>query len=267
MNTVNRSPVSEFMTSPVRVVRDTDRLALVQDDLAKLGFSAMPVTDRAGAMIGVISRTDLLRVGRLRPTNGQRRRALVLPETSARDVMTSTVEIVGTNAVMADVARRMVRQHIHRLYVSDDRKPLGVVSTKEIMLAVAVARITTPIAELMHPGVVSVKANDPLALAIDRIAASHHRLVVVVEDSWPIGVFTQVEALAARDAPPSDRVDAWLNPRVISLPLAMPACYAAEQIAATRAQCALAVDDKGARGILTGIDFSRFLASEASRPT
>jgi CBS domain-containing protein len=252
------------MSSPVSVVRDTDRLAVIQDELAKLGFSAMPVTDRSGAMIGVISRTDLLRVGRLRPLNGNRRRVLSLPDSAARDVMTPTVEIVATQAVLGEVARRMLRQNIHRLYVSDDRKPVGVVSTKEIMFAVALARIATPIAELMHEGVVSVRAGDSVALAIDRMAASHHRGVVVLEDRWPVGVFTQTEAMAARDASPTDRVDSWMSPRVISLPLALPACYAAEQIAAARAHCALAVDDKGTRGVLTGIDFARFVKHEVS---
>ncbi|HKU43534.1 MAG TPA: CBS domain-containing protein [Polyangiales bacterium] len=251
------------MTSPVFVVRDTDRLDFVERELAKLGISAMPVTDRSEAMIGVITRSDLLRVGRVRPMNGHRRKLLTLPQSCAREVMTSTVEIVSPAAVLADVARRMVRQHIHRLYVSDDRRPLGVVSTKDVMNAIAAARIATPIGELVHRSVVSVHANDPVSLAIDRLAASHHRAVIVMEDAWPVGVFTQADALAARDAPSDDRVDQWMDPRVLCVPLAMPAFRVAEQLSATRARLALAVDAQGTRGVVTGIDFARFVSHEA----
>jgi CBS domain-containing protein len=251
------------MTSPVNVISDTARIAQVDEELSKLGISALPVVDRMGAMVGVISRTDLLRVGRTRRSSGHPRKVLTLPEMYAREVMTPTVEIVTADVPLHTAARRMVRQHLHRLFVSDDRRPKGVISVKEMIRAVAFARIETPIAERMHKAIVSVNASDSLALAIDRMAASHHSGLIVLEDGWPVGVFTQADALAAREAPPEDRVDEWMDPRIISVPLAMPMFRAAEQIVATRARRLLAVDGNGTRGVLTGMDFTRLIAESS----
>jgi CBS domain-containing protein len=253
-------PVREHMVSPVRTVRDTRTVVEVERELEKLGISALPVEDQAGGMVGVISRTDLLRAGRVRITSGRRRaRALTLPHASARELMTAKVEVLLPEKSLAEAARRMVREHLHRLYVSEDRRPEGVVGTKEMMRAVAEARLALPISKMMHEALVVVNAGDPMSLAIDRMVLAHHSALVVVEDGWPVGVLTQADALAARDAPRDDRVDHWMDPRLICLPLAMPAFRAAEQAVATRARCVLAVDGKGACGILTGMDFTRLV--------
>ena len=82
---------------------------------------------------------------------------------------------------------------------------------------------------------------------------------MVVEDGWPVGAFTQADALGAREAPPDDRVDSWMDPRVICLPMATPVFRAAEQALATRARRVIAVDADGMRGILTGTDFARIV--------
>jgi len=244
--------------SPVRTVAETESVASVEQELSKLGISALPVVDRAGALVGVISRTDLLEAGRVRVlVNGRRRKALTLPEAPARELMTATVELVAPETPLSEAARRLVRNHIHRLYVSEGRYPLGVLGSKEIMWAVFEAKLATPIAEAMHGPLVVVSAGDPLSLAIDRIALSHHSGLVVVEDGWPVGVLTQADALAAREAAPDDRVDNWMDPRVICLPLAMPLYRAAEQAVATGARRVLAVNGKGVRGILSALDFAR----------
>lgn len=74
------------------------------------------------------------------------------------------------------------------------------------------------------------------------MAAAHHSGLVVVEEGGPVGMFTQADALAARDAPPDDRVDHWLDPRLICVPVATPLFRAAEQAMAARARRVLAVE-------------------------
>lgn len=246
------------MVSPVRTIRETASAVDAERELSRLGVSALPVIDRSESMVGVLSRTDLLRAGRTRFAEGNRR-ALTLPKTTVRELMTATVEVIGPETPLSEAARRMVRQHRHRLYVSEDRRPAGVVSTKEMMLAVSVAKIALPIAEIMHGSLVVVQASDPLSLAIERLTLSHHGGLVVVEDEWPVGMFTQTEALDAREAAPDERVDEWMDPRFICLPMATPVFRAAEQAVATRARRVLAVDGAGLRGIVAGLDFARLV--------
>ena len=266
MSSLSRDSVQAHMSSPVNVIADLETAAHAEGELRRHGVSAMPVIDRAGNLCGVISRTDLLRAGRVRLVNGHRRKILTLPEVSVRELMSPVVEIVAPEATLGDAARRMVRMHLHRLFVSNDRRPVGVVSTLDIMRGVARARIALPISELMQRSIVSVKASDPLSLAVDRMAVAHHSGVLVVEEGWPVGVFTQADALAARDAPPDDRVDYWMDTRVIMLPMAFPICRAAEQATATRAKRLLVVDGKGVSGVVTGIDFARLVAERADEP-
>src|SRR5262249_22342817 len=149
-------------------------------------------------------------------------------------VMTPYVEIIAASTTLAEAAKRMTRQNVHRLYISNDRRPEGVLSTKDLMQAVVDARISLPVSELMQK-VVSVRASDPLSVAIDRMVGAQQQGLVVVEDEWPVGVFTQEDALAAREAPPDAPVDQFMEPRTISVPLALPAFRAAEQAIASHA--------------------------------
>jgi predicted transcriptional regulator len=263
MDTFN-TPVREFMISPVRTIMESGRANDAEQAMSAWGISALAVVDRNDAMIGVLSRTDLLRAGRVRSQNGRRRKTLTLPQVAIRELMTPNVQIVAPDMPMSEAARRMVRDHIHRLYVSEDRLAVGVISTKEMMRAVAEARLAAPLSEFMHESIVMIRASDPLALAIDRLNAAHHVGLVVVDDGWPVGAFTQADALGAREAPADDRVDAWMDPRFICLPMATPLFRAAEQALATRARRVLAVDASGMRGILTGTDFARVAAQSST---
>lgn len=254
------TPVSEHMAVPLQTVAETESLAHAEQRMSELGVSALPVLGASERLAGVISRTDLLRIGRVRSMSGRRRKVVSLPEARVREVMHTTVEVVGRDTALSEAARRMVRQHIHRLYVAEDGRAEGVIGTKEIMRALHEANVRMPIVELMHGSLVVVQAGDPLSTAVDRMVAAHHSGLVVVEDGWPVGFFTQADALAARDAPPDHRVDEWMDPQIICLPERIPVHRAVEQALALRARCVLAVDAEGIRGILSGMDFARLVA-------
>lgn len=54
-------PVTEVMTSPVFVVPPEAELAAVSDQLLRRGLRAVPVVAADGAVVGIVSRRDLLR--------------------------------------------------------------------------------------------------------------------------------------------------------------------------------------------------------------
>jgi CBS domain-containing protein len=113
--------------------------------------------------------------------------------------------------------------------------------------------------------VVSVEAQEPVSLAVDRLVASHHRHLVVLEDGWPAGVFGQREALAARSARASSPVDHWMSPAYLSERPDTPAHRVAARASATRAHCVLVADGPRLEGVVTGMDFARLVAREPSR--
>lgn len=252
--------VADRMTSPLCTAREGERLAEARRRMVARELSALPVLDDTGRMSGVLSLTDLLRVGRMRPVGETRRYALWLPDALVREHMTRPVEVVRPQATLRDAARRMVKHHHHRLYVADDRQPVGVLTTLDLMRVVSDARTPIPVGELVLHRIVTVESQEPVSLAVDRLVASHHRSLVVLEDEWPVGVFGQREALAARSARASSPVDHWMSPAFLSARPDDPAHRVAARASVTRADCVLVTQGPRLHGVVTGMDFARLVS-------
>ena len=251
-------PVSRYMTAPVVVVPAGTDFATAEQRLADGGFSCLAVVGDDERLAGVISRTDLLRIGRLRSTMNEDHELLTLPRQPIRKYMHGDVVTVTPQATIAAAAALMVQHHIHRVFVIDgERRPIGVVSTRDVMRAVADARVQTPIEDVMSAPVICVEASDPVSLAVDRLEQAHVRGVVVLENEWPVGVFTQLEALSARALDGTARVEQAMSCAMLCLPRSTSALRAANFALATRSRRILVVEAREVRGILTGIDFAK----------
>ncbi len=249
-------PVERCMRSPVHSVREDDWLADAQQRMLEIGASELPVVEAGGAIVGTLGRVDLLRAGRIRVSDGRRGRLITLPAARVREFMNPSVETMRRDAPLFEAAKRMVRHRVHRIFVVEGGTPIGIVTTDDAIEAVALARLPDELSTMMSAGVVSVRATDPLAVAVDRLAATHHVALVVTDDGWPVGLFTEENALEARSAPPEHTVEEWMSPAVVCLPLRIPAHRAARQALATRTRTLLAVDGEATRGIVTALDFA-----------
>ncbi len=91
--------------------------------------SGLPVVDRDGALVGVISTTDLLHARTTEPLSG------VWPGLAVRHVMTHPALTVTPDVAVGDAARLMETQHIHRLVVTaaDRETPIGVLSISDLI--------------------------------------------------------------------------------------------------------------------------------------
>lgn len=92
-------------------------------------ISGMPVVDRDGALVGVLSQTDLLRA-----------RAIdhlwsVLPGLAVRHLMTSPAVTAGEAMPLDQAATLMEQRQIHRIVVvaDDGRTPVGMLSVSDII--------------------------------------------------------------------------------------------------------------------------------------
>lgn len=260
-------PVSLYMSQPLAAVPEGATLVEVEEALFARKVSCVPVVDKAGRCTGVISRTDLLRIGRVEAKRkGDGRKLLALPEMRAADVIKAEAVTITQDTPVSEAARLMVKSHIHRVFVRDalEQKPngerhrlLGVFSTKEVLAAIRDKRETLPISDYMASPVFTIPSTATLALATDRLAKAHvSGLVVVNEDEWPIGIFSQAEALESRDLPPETQIEDVMNYAMLCLDARTPLFRAAGHAHATRARRVLAIEDRKVKGILTGIDFA-----------
>ncbi len=253
--------VADYMAAPVHTIHEWERLVTAERRMTELGLSALPVVDDTGQLGGVISVGDLYRVGRMRFRGRERTPSLSLPDERVREHMTSPVEVCLPNATLAEAAGRMVRRRVHRLYVTHDRKARGVLGTRDLLRAVRDARLERPIVELLgHPAVV-VRSSEPLSAAIDRQVTSPQPSLVVVDDAGPVGVFSPREALAARAAPGSDPVDAWMSPAVVCVPADLPAHRAAARAAELGPRALVVTRGPEILGVLGGLDFAALVAA------
>jgi CBS domain-containing protein len=259
-------PLSLYMSETIVTMPETATLTEVDATLNRFGISCVPIVDDAGRCSGVLSRTDLLRIGRVEAKRGARTGALLhLPDQRAGDVVKSNPVTVLPDAPVSEAAKLLVKHHIHRVFVrdatsNDDAHPTltGVFSTKEALAAIRDKRVNAPISEFMIHPIFTIEHSAHVSSATDRLRNAHvSGLVVVDEDESPIGVFTQVEALEARELPPETPVEDVMNYAMLCLDVRTPLYRAAGQALATRARRVLAVHDRKVQGILTGIDFAR----------
>ena len=131
--------VADLMQTEVQTVPPD---AVVTDAvlaLAEYRVSALPVVDRQGHLVGVFSRTDIL--ASEEEAENQSARATLFNSTRVRDLMTVLPLTIAPGAEIRDAARQMLDASVHRLFVQQGERLVGVISTTDIMRAVAEERL------------------------------------------------------------------------------------------------------------------------------
>ena len=194
-------PVRDFMTRKLIAVRLETPIGDVQRTLDDHDISAVPVLDADGSIRGILSSKDLLHAARLEiSSNGEQARILPVKRV-ASDLMGTAVLTVDERTALGDAGAEMLRYRVHRLIVVRDGRPSGVISTRDVMRAIAMAGVKTPLAYVMRSEVETIDMAMPIDDAIGRLDDANVRGLIVVDGTWPIGVFTDTEAIHARDLP------------------------------------------------------------------
>ena len=93
------------------------------------------------------------------------------------------VVTVHPSATVATAAARMATENVGALVVVDDRKPVGIVTDRDLVLRVlAKGRPAdeTEVLTVMTPDPVCINADDPLEGAISRMKSNRFRRLIVV---------------------------------------------------------------------------------------
>ncbi len=152
-NSLQHLRAADLMKQPVQTIPQEMSLAAAGGILQREHISGAAVIDSAGRCVGVISTTDFLsaasRDQKGRVAHGAEEPCFSewqvfdvesLPADEVRNHMSRDVVTVTPTTPIADVARMMLDAHIHRVFVVDDqRRPVGIVSSTDIVAAVAYA--------------------------------------------------------------------------------------------------------------------------------
>jgi CBS domain-containing protein len=143
------------MNPDVMTVADEMTTGELARYLTEREISGAPVVDSQGHLIGVVSMTDIGRhmaePSDLESARGSEfyrdladealedfgQRYVEQSAATVRDVMTPVIHQVPATATVAEAARVMVREHIHRLVVTQGREPVGIITSMDLLRVVA----------------------------------------------------------------------------------------------------------------------------------
>ena len=125
--------VGELMTPDPIVINESATLDDAVRALEENEITGMPVVDRDGVLVGVISQTDIVRA-----------RAVAhlwhrWPGLRVRHLMHAPALTADRAMNMEEAAQIMERAHVHRLVVvgDDQLTPIGIISTTDLVRALA----------------------------------------------------------------------------------------------------------------------------------
>ncbi|MEX0802016.1 MAG: DUF190 domain-containing protein [Candidatus Binatia bacterium] len=200
--------VEEIMTREVATVGPEATLAEVVEKLLDKPYTALPVVDSAGRVVGIISDTDLLERGDMEVSLSLKKaldpefaRILIArlrnSTRTVSQVMTATPVTIGPKAYLSEAARLMSKRSLKRLpVVTNDNHLLGVLSRLDILKALAGgylpqatfslpsgAKTGSPrtVAEVMDQEVPTVSPQSLLSDVLGFLASTRVKRVVVVD--------------------------------------------------------------------------------------
>lgn len=145
---------ADLMNPEVLTVRDNMTIRELARFLTDNQITGAPVEDTNGKLVGVVSVVDIaavasdegdVRTDRASPdfyvrgwedkiTSEEIRSFRVDNEDlTVAEIMTPTVFSVSEDATVSEVASMMLRGHLHRLLVTRDERPIGIVSTSDLL--------------------------------------------------------------------------------------------------------------------------------------
>jgi CBS domain-containing protein len=261
------SLVREYMTASVVSVTPEAPLADVLRKLSQHNVSSVLVTGKEDAPMGVISMSDLLRVAKQRGDDAaESHRAPVLPlmppGKKASDVMKTELVTVPVDAPVGEAASKMLTHSIHRVFVTQGEKVVGVFSTRDALRVVLARHIETPLKDVMTSPVETVSIGETIDSALEKLDDGNLRGLAVVDIKVPVGLFTQLEAIKARAL--SVRLRARPIEEVMSyettyLDVSTPLYRAAGHGVATEVRRILVTEQRALVGIATGYDLAKVL--------
>lgn len=116
-----------------------------------------------------------------------------------RDIMTSKVTSISTEATVKEAARLMHDKHIGALPVMDGDKLVGIVTDRDICCLVVVTghdAVMTKVKEIMETNVNICFDDEDITDAADLMAEQHIRRLAVLDRQKHLTGFLSVEDLA-----------------------------------------------------------------------
>jgi CBS domain-containing protein len=131
--------VADLMKTDLKTVLYTQTVGEALAILADNHISGLPVIDPHEKLLGVVTAADILEG--LAESPDPEARDTLLDETLVREVMTPLPRTIGPDATVRDAAQQMLYLEVHRLFVEEHGRLVGVISTMDLVRGLATANV------------------------------------------------------------------------------------------------------------------------------
>ena len=179
------APVSSIMVTRVLTVPDKAPLTTVRRVMAENGLRHIVVV-RDGAIAGYVSARDIFGERLLVEDVDTRRK---LSAKAVKEVMKSPPVTLYPQATLADAARTMAEKNIGFVVLTEGDKPVGVVSERDVVKALASGMpLNTPLEKIATKRVITIEPEKSVVEAADLMAENKIRHLVIAERGRAVGV-------------------------------------------------------------------------------
>ncbi|MFH1125773.1 MAG: CBS domain-containing protein [Candidatus Altiarchaeota archaeon] len=188
--------VKDYMTPSPVCVKTDDLLSKARSIIRKHGYRALPVLDsKSGMLVGIISRSDILRVTSNR-TNLQ-----------VSGLMKANVITASPDDNLLNVSKVFVKYGIRQVPVVDSSKKLtGILSALDILNAFIGNKITPvrkKVREVMSTEVVSCSPDENLTKVWEKMLSTGYSGLPVLDGKKVVGIITRMDLLKHGSAMPN----------------------------------------------------------------
>lgn len=131
--------VGDLMQLDLTLVRPDSTVKEVVSALATAHVSGLPVVDADGRIVGVVSSSDIIAAEAA--MSDHTGRVALLTQTAVRDIMSPRPYTIGPAADVREAARHMHYAGVHRVFVTNEERLLGVIAASDIVRAVATGSV------------------------------------------------------------------------------------------------------------------------------
>ncbi|MBI5944075.1 MAG: CBS domain-containing protein [Chloroflexi bacterium] len=177
--------VKDLMHPGIITCKPTATLGQVAVLLNQHQVHALFVTDRDGRILGVISDFDLM-AGEWLSSDSESLAAM--RKLTAADLMTQPVDSVEANIPLAEAATQFVEKSVSRFLVTDNGKPVGIISLSDFVASIAgaIRSKRDTVGDVMSDAILVCRGKTPVASAARAMTSSGWRSVLVVDSKGKI---------------------------------------------------------------------------------
>jgi CBS domain-containing protein len=172
--------VKDLMHTGLITCKPTATLGQVAVLLNQHHVHALVVADRDGRALGLISDFDLMAGEWL---SSDEESLAVMRRLTAADLMSHPIDSVEANTPLADAAGIIMEKKISRLLVTENAKPVGIISLSDFVASIAseIKSKRDTVGDVMSDAILVCRGKTPVVSAARAMTSSGWRSVLVVD--------------------------------------------------------------------------------------